>query len=147
MLVFLRAPEQFIGVAHDSGPTEFPDAVDDLSGTWAHERKIAPVHHEVDAPAADVNNHGLQRGEVSVDVGNQRKTHTQVAAVWTAKRAGASRLSAKSARTSSKVGNSSACHDLRGGCSSRVGWARCWMRWARISVSRVHHDGVNESRR
>lgn len=71
----LGTPQQLVGIAQHPGPSQRSDAIDDLGGPWAHQREIASVHNLIDPATRDVIDHGIERGEVAVNIGNDGDAH------------------------------------------------------------------------
>src|SRR5204862_3602370 len=69
------APQQLVGVADDARPAELTDTVDHLPRLAAAECEVATVEDALNAAALDVSSNCVERTEVAMDVGDDRKAH------------------------------------------------------------------------
>ncbi len=66
-------PEQLVDVTDHAWPAELADEVDHLSGLAAADREITAVDDPRYPPALEVGDDRVKRGEVPVDVGDDRE--------------------------------------------------------------------------
>jgi len=74
--LLLRAPENLVGVADNTGPAQLAHPVDDLGRLGTHQSQIAAVQDSVDRPPLEVRHHRLQGSQVSVDIRDNRQSQT-----------------------------------------------------------------------
>jgi hypothetical protein len=73
--VLVRTPEQLVGVPDNARPAELPDPVDHFSRARPHQGEIAAVNDAVNPSVRDVLDHGVEGGEVPVDVADDGQSH------------------------------------------------------------------------
>src|SRR5207244_643424 len=73
--VFLGPPEQLVGVADDPRPAELAHTVHNLGRLCAHQREIAALQRQGRLAELEIPDHGLERGEVAMDVRDDRDPH------------------------------------------------------------------------
>jgi hypothetical protein len=78
--VLVRTPEQLVGVADHAVPGELANPIDHFGRAGAHEREVATVQDQVGTPMIEVCGNRLERGEIAVNVGDQRDAYLRSSA-------------------------------------------------------------------
>jgi hypothetical protein len=74
----LWSPEEFVGVADHARPAELADAIDHLGRLAAAQCEVASMQDALNAAPLEVGGHRVERGEVAMDVGDDRQAHADM---------------------------------------------------------------------